>query len=66
MFPWRFEGKNKSKIDWLIPNIFKQTQFLSESAADGIGDYRDDFDEEKMEDVITYSNDFLERKHIAS
>ncbi|MCI0495965.1 alkaline phosphatase family protein [candidate division KSB1 bacterium] len=61
--PWRFEGKDKSKIDWLIPNIFKQTQFITESAADGIGDYRDNFDEEMMDDVMTYLNDFLEHKH---
>lgn len=61
--PWRFEGKDKSKIDWLIPNIFKQTQFITESAADGIGDYRDNFDEEMMDDVITYLKDFLEHKH---
>lgn len=59
--PWRFEGKDRAKIDWLIPNIFKQTQFVTESAADGIGSYRDNFDEEMMDDVISYLDDF--RKH---
>jgi hypothetical protein len=61
--PWRFNGADPKAIDWIIPNIFNQTQFLTERAADGIGDYRENFDEEMMDDAIRYLEDFVRHKH---
>ncbi|MDZ7263332.1 MAG: alkaline phosphatase family protein [candidate division KSB1 bacterium] len=61
--PWRFDGADPKTIDWIIPDIFNQTQFITERAADGIGDYRENFDGEMMDDAIRYLEDFVRHKH---
>jgi len=59
--PWNFEGAGE-EIDWLVPNIFGQTQFVTENPADGIGDYRENFDQKMMDDVLDYLEEFLKFK----
>lgn len=55
--PWNFEGAGK-EIDWLVPNIIGQTQFMTENSADGIGAYRENFDYKMMDDVLGYLEEF--------
>ncbi|MDZ7376108.1 MAG: alkaline phosphatase family protein [candidate division KSB1 bacterium] len=59
--PWNFEGAGK-EIDWLIPNILSQFQFITESGADGIGDYRENFDHKMIEDLLGYLGEHLKFK----
>lgn len=59
--PWKFEGKGDD-IDWIVPNLSNQVSFITERAADGIAAYKENFDEEMMNDAISYINGFVTRK----
>ena len=59
--PWNFEGAGK-EIDWLVPNILDQRQFLTEGAADGISDYRENFDYQMIDDALGYLDEFIKFK----
>lgn len=62
--PWNFEGAG-NEIDWLVPNIIGQTQFMTENGADGIGAYRENFDYKMMDDVLGYLEEFPKFKKSA-